>query len=72
MSKFYEVEGAVFRKRSGLPLEIMDQKSGKFGAYSGDKLRVYEKSHPLSLDQVRDYMDVEPDLSDEDTPSEKQ
>jgi hypothetical protein len=70
--EFFEVEGAVFRKRSKLPLEIMDQKSGKFSSYSGDVFRVYDKSNPMSLEEVRPYMDVQPVLDDDEPSAEKQ
>jgi hypothetical protein len=72
--KFYEVEGAVFRKRSGQPMEIMNQTSGKFGVYKGDSLRVMEKSNVLTLEQAREYMDVQPVLEndDNDSAAEKQ
>ena len=38
--KFYEREGAVFRKREDHPLEIFGQQSGKFFPYTGDAYRV--------------------------------
>ena len=70
--KFYEVEGAVFRKRSGMPMEVMDQKTGRFESYKGDSLRVLEKCHPMTVDEVRPYMDVAPVLDeDEDSAVQK-
>lgn len=59
-AKFYEVEGAVFRKRPAVPMEIFHQKKGTWGRYSGDPSRVYRMSNDMSLDEVRPYMDVEP------------
>lgn len=70
--KFYEVEGAVFRKQSGQPMEIMNQTSGKFTVYKGDSLRVMEKSNPMSLEQAREYMDVQPVLENDDDDSSVQ
>lgn len=61
-AKYYEVEGAVFRQRKGVPIEIFSQKSGEWKPYKGDASRVYGQSNPMSLDDVRPYMDVEPKL----------
>lgn len=58
--EYFEVEGAVFRKRSGIALEIFDQKSGAWDEYQGDVFRIYRNSNPMSLEEVRPYMDVEP------------
>ena len=58
--KFYEVEGAVFRKRPGVPLEIFGQESGVFAPYKGDATRVFRLSNSMSLEEVRPYMEVEP------------
>lgn len=59
-AKYYEVEGAVFRQQSGVPLELFNQKSGEFRPYKGDATRVFGQSNPMTLDEVRAYMDVEP------------
>lgn len=58
--KYYEVECAVFRQAPGMPLEIMSQKTGDWTPYQGDITRIYRNSHPLSLEEVRPYMDVDP------------
>lgn len=58
--EYFEVEGAVFRKRSGEALSVFNQKSGGWSAYSGDASRVYRQSNPMSLEEVRPHMDVEP------------
>lgn len=70
-SKFYEVEGAVFRKRPGVPMELFDQKSGEFEPYAGDESRVYGQSNPMSLEEVRPYMDVEPVLEEDGDEAEE-
>lgn len=59
-AEYFEVEGAVFRKRSGVPLELFDQSNGKYRNYKGDPSRVYHLSNAMSLEEVRPYMDVEP------------
>lgn len=63
--KFYEREGAVFRKREDHPLEIFGQQSGKFFPYTGDAYRVthggpYGGADVVTLEQAREFMDVEP------------
>lgn len=60
--EYFEVEGAVFRKRTGVALELFNQKTGAWEAYTGDVFRIYRNSNPMSLDDVRPYMDVEPKL----------
>lgn len=57
---YFEVEGAVFRKRSGEALEIFNQKYGSYEEYKGDRHRIYMKSNPMTFDEIRPYMDVEP------------
>lgn len=52
----YEVEGAVFREREGEALEIYFG-AGKWRRYQGDPSRVRRMSRPMSLDEVRPYMD---------------
>lgn len=64
-AKFYEVEGAVFRKRPAVPLELFHQKKGTWGRYTGDVSRIYRQSNEMSLDEVRPYMDVEPKKEDD-------
>ena len=59
-TEYYEVEGAVFRSRNDVPLELFNQKTGKWGRYTGDSGRVFMQSNPMTLAQVRPYMDVEP------------
>lgn len=63
--KFYEREGAVFRKREGQSLEIYGQHSGKFSQYTGDANRVigggsYGGADVVTLEQAREFMDVAP------------
>ncbi|MDO3518145.1 hypothetical protein [Ralstonia pseudosolanacearum] len=58
--EYFEVEGAVFRKRTGVPLELFDQKTGTYEPYTGDVFRIYRQSNPMSLEEVRPYMDVAP------------
>ncbi len=63
--KFYEREGAVFRKLEGQPLEIFGQHSGKFSPYTGDVNRVmgggpYGGADLVTLEQAREFMDVAP------------
>lgn len=57
--RFFEVEGAVFRERGG-KLELFMQDTGNWSPYTGDAARVYRMSNPMSLEEVRPYMDVEP------------
>ena len=62
---FYEREGAVFRNRDGVPLEIFGQHSGKFSPYTGDSYRVleggpYGGASPVTLDEARVFMDAPP------------
>lgn len=59
-TKYYEVECAVFRQEEGKLLEIMDQKTGEWRKYTGDIFRVFRNSNPMTLDEVRPYMDVDP------------
>lgn len=54
--RYYEVEGAVFRERKGEALEIYFG-GGKWNPYQGDAFRVRQLSNPMSLDEVRPYMD---------------
>lgn len=62
---YYEVEGAIFRQRSGVPLEIFNQKTGTFSRYQGSAGHVYSQSNEMTLEEVRPYMDVEPKDDDE-------
>lgn len=62
--RFYEVECAVFRERGG-KMEVFLQDSGEFKPYEGDADRVRRLSNPMTLDEVRPYMDVEPKLGDQ-------
>lgn len=62
--RFFEVEGAVFRERAG-KMEVFLQDSGEFKPYEGDADRVRRLSNPMSLEEVRPYMDVEPKLDDQ-------
>lgn len=62
--QFFEVEGAVFRERGG-KMEVFLQDSGAFKPYQGDADRVRRLSNPMSLEEVRPYMDVEPKLDDQ-------
>jgi hypothetical protein len=57
---YYEVEGAVFRERDRLPMELFGQKDGVWKPYTGDPFRVYRLSNEMTLEEVRPYMDVEP------------
>lgn len=68
--EYFEVEGAVFRKRSGVALERFNQKSGEWIPYSGDASRVYRLSNPMSLEEARPFMDVEP--KENDSPSDQE
>lgn len=54
--QYYEVEGAVFREREGEALEIYFG-GGKWKPYQGDSFRVRRMSNPMSLDEVRPYME---------------
>lgn len=54
--KYYEVEGAVFRKKPDERMEIYSAKAGDFKPYEGDALNVYERSHPMTLEEVKPYM----------------
>lgn len=62
--RFFEVESAVFRERAG-KMEVFLQDSGEFKPYEGDADRVRRLSNPMSLEEVRPYMDVEPKLDDQ-------
>lgn len=59
-TKYYEVEDAVFRVRGTEPMELFNQKTGKWSRYTGDTFRIKMKSNPMILAEVRPYMDVEP------------
>lgn len=58
--KYYEVEGAVFRERPGADMEVFVNQTGEWEPYEGDEGRVLRMSNPMSLEEVRPYMDVEP------------
>ena len=53
---YYEVEGAVLREVAG-KLELYVG-NGKYKPYTGDPDRIYRLSNPLTLDEVKPYMDV--------------
>lgn len=58
--KYYEVECAVFRQKPGAELEVFVNQTGNWKRYEGDVTRVFRLSNPMSLEEVRPYMDVEP------------
>jgi hypothetical protein len=58
--QFYEVEGAVFRKRPGAEMEVFVNQSGQWEPYEGDAGRVLRMSNPMSFEEVRPYMDRDP------------
>ncbi len=55
--KYYEVEGAVFRKPAEKPMEVYFDGQG-WTKYKGDDSRIYRMSHVLTLEEVKPYMDV--------------
>lgn len=55
--QYYEVEGAVFREQPGRPMEVFGCKSHEWKPYQGDPFRVRRMSNPMSLDEVRPYME---------------
>jgi hypothetical protein len=56
---YYEVEGAVFRKAGG-PMEVYVDRTGEWKKYEGDPSRVFRLSNPMTLEEVKPYMeDVE-------------
>lgn len=55
-AKYYEVEGAVFRKLPGKKLEIYDG-AGEYSDYTGDQSRIYRQSNVMTLDEVKPYME---------------
>lgn len=58
--QYFEVECAVFRQKADGPMEIFSNKSGKWLPYQGDEDRVLRMSNPMSLEEVRPYMDRDP------------
>jgi len=58
--QYFEVEGAVFRLQDGQGMEVFLNSSGKWDPYQGDADRVLRMSNPMSLEEVRPYMDREP------------
>lgn len=58
--QYFEVEGAVFRQQAGQDMEVFLNSSGKWGPYQGDANRVLRMSNPMSLEEVRPYMDRDP------------
>lgn len=54
--QYYEVEGAVFRQKHDEALEIYFG-NGQWKPYQGDPFRVRRMSNPMSLDEVKPYMD---------------
>lgn len=72
--RFFEVDCAVFRERGG-KMEVFLQDSGEFKPYDGDADRVRRLSNPMTLEEVRPYMDVEPKLDAQpaanDAPADK-
>lgn len=55
--QYYEVEGAVFRQQPGKPMEVYGCRSHQWKPYQGDEFRVTRMSNPMSLDEVKPYMD---------------
>lgn len=58
--QYYEVECAVFRKRPDAEMEVFVNQSGEWKPYEGDADRVLRMSNPMSLEEVRPYMDRDP------------
>lgn len=58
--QYFEVEGAVFRLQAGQDMEVFLNSSGKWAPYQGDAGRVLRMSNPMSLEEVRPYMDRDP------------
>jgi hypothetical protein len=54
-ANYYEVEGAVFRWRSGFAMEVFAR--GKWKPYAGDVHRVKMKSNVMTFEEVQPYMD---------------
>jgi hypothetical protein len=59
-AQYFEVECAVFRKHAGAPLEVFVNQTGEWKPYEGDEGRVLRMSNPMSLEEVRPYMDRDP------------
>lgn len=55
--QYYEVEGAVFRTVDNGPMEIYFG-DGKWNKYTGDADRVLRLSNPMTLEEVKPFMDV--------------
>lgn len=55
-TRYYEVEGAVFRQQQSQPMEIYYGRD-QWKPYKGDEFRVTRMSNPMSLDEVKPYMD---------------
>lgn len=58
--QYFEVEGAVFRQQEGQDMEVFLNRSGQWSPYQGDAGRVLRMSHPMSMEEVRPYMDRDP------------
>ena len=58
--KYYEVECAVFRLKPDTELEVFINQTGQWTRDEGDVSRVFRHSTPMSLEDVRPYMDREP------------
>lgn len=58
--QYFEVECAVFRQKAGAALELFSNKTGEWKPYEGDADRVLRMSNPMSLEEVRPYMDRDP------------
>ena len=54
-TKYYEVEGAVFREQAG-KLEVFSDRTGQYKPYEGDADRVYRLSNPMTEEEVKPYM----------------
>lgn len=57
---YYVVDGAVFRKLPGRPLDLFDQTTGRFDSYKGDASLI-KLGMPMDIAQARLHMQVEPD-----------
>ena len=58
--QYFEVECAVFRKKAGGRMEVFVNQTGQWKPYEGDEARVLRLSNPMSLEEVRPYMDRDP------------
>jgi hypothetical protein len=56
---YYEVDAEVFRRIQGRPLELFDQKTGKFDAYHGDA-SVMKLGMPMDIEDIRRFMRADP------------